>query len=344
MRHDDGDRAQGSANGQPVGQSAPQVPVRALVLATTGLIVVIVAFFASYTSALGKPSARHIPLAVTASPAAVRTLDASPLLGVRPVAGLTRGRSLVEDRTVDGALALPVAGPATLLVAGGAGHAVQAVLVQVGERAAAARASRLNVIDVAPTSPGDPNGLVEFYCVVFLGIGGAAGAMALYRISGPVRGLSGALQRLGLVVLYSGALSVIVTVFADVVFGALIGHFGLLFLALWAFVTAVCLAVTGFAARFGLAAAAVLILAFIALGNPSSAGAVPRPLLNGLYSWLNPVLPQGAALSALRGVQYFGSHGNGVALLCLLLWAAAGLVLLLAAGMRGPRRGAVTAS
>jgi hypothetical protein len=139
-------------------------------------------------------------------------------------------------------------------------------------------------------------------------------------------------------------LSLVVTFFADVVFGALIGHFGLLFLTLWLFVAALCLAVSGLAARAGMAASLVLILVLIALGNPSSAGPVPRPLLNGFYSGLNPVLPQGAALSALRGVQYFGNQGIAAGLLCLMVWALAGFGLLVATGLRWPHRRAATKS
>jgi hypothetical protein len=129
-------------------------------------------------------------------------------------------------------------------------------------------------------------------------------------------------------VLYAASLSVVVTLFADVALGDLVGHFGFLFLTLWLFVTAVCLAGTGLSALAGPLASIVLILVLIILGNPSSGGPVPRPLLNGFYSGLNPVLPQGAALSALRGVQYFGDRGIDLGLLCLLIWALAGLGLL----------------
>jgi ABC-type multidrug transport system permease subunit len=142
-----------------------------------------------------------------------------------------------------------------------------------------------------------------------------------------VRGLRGALERLVLVLVYAGLLSVVVTFFADIVFGDLVGHFGLLFLTLWLFVVAVCLAVAGLSALVGLASI-VLVLVLITLGNPSSGGPVPRPLLNGFYSGLSPVMPQGAALSAVRGVQYFGDRGIGLGLLCLLIWALAGLALL----------------
>ncbi len=315
-----------------------------LVLAVAGLIVVVVAFFSSYASALGKPAAHHLPVAVTAPPAVVARLGASPLLSVHSVANLAIGRRMVEDRAVYGALALPPAGPTTLLVANGGGHAVETILLQFGQQVAHARGTPLATADVARTSSQDPSGTVEFYCIVFLFLGAALGATVLGKILGPVRRFPDALWRLCWVSLYSGLLSLVVTFFADVVFGALIGHFGLLFLTLWLFVAAVCLAVTGLAARAGAAVSLVLVLTLIALGNPSSGGPVPRPLLNSFYSGLNPVLPQGAALSALRGVEYFGSQGTTPGLLCLLTWALAGLGLLTAAGLSWPHRHAVTSS
>lgn len=315
--------------------------VRNLIVAMLGLTVVIVAFFASYASALGKPGAHHIPVAVTAPPTVIGELEASPLLTVHSAANLASARGMVEDRAVYGALALPRTGPATLLVADGDGHAVETVLVQLGQQEARARDIPLSTVDVAPTSPNDPNGTVEFYCVIFLSIGAALGATVLGRALdhalGPVRDLPGALGRLAAAVLYTALLSAAVTFFTDTVYGALVGHFGLLFLTLWAFALAVCLAVTGLGARLGPLASIVLILAFIIFGNTSSGGAVPRPLLDGFYSALNPLLPQGAALSALRGVQYFGDQGNGTALLCLAIWAAAGLALLGTAAL-GRRR------
>ena len=309
-----------------------------------GLIVVVVAFFSSYASALGKPTAHHIPVAVVAPPAVIARLAASPLLGVRPAPNLAAARRMVEDRTVFGALDLPPAGPTTLLVANGGGHAVETFLLQAGQQIAHARGTPLTTVDVAPTSPHDPSGTVEFYCIAFLFLGAALGATVLGRLLGPIRSFPDALWRLGWILLYAGLLSLVVTLFADVVFGALIGHFGLLFLTLWLFVAAVCLAVSGLAARAGMAASLVLILVLIALGNPSSAGPVPRPLLNGFYSGLNPVLPQGAALSVLRGVQYFGNQGIAAGLLCLMVWALAGLGLLVATGLRWPHRRAVTQS
>src|SRR5207302_225902 len=149
----------------------------------------------------------------------------------------------------------------------------------------------------------------------------------LARTLGPVPHLRGALKRLGLMAMHTALLSAAITLFTDVVYGTLAGHFWFLFLTLWLYVVAVCLAITGIAELAGPLASIVLIGLFIVFGNTSSGGAVPRPLLDGFFSALNPVLPQGAALSALRGVQYFGDHGIGTGLLCLTIWAAAALVI-----------------
>jgi hypothetical protein len=303
------------------------IPTRKVMLAVLGLTVVVVALLSSYASALGNPSPRHVPVAVSASPPVLRELDASPLLRVYLVPDLAEARTMVEDRAAYGALVLPRTGPATVLVANGGGHSVVTILEQIGQQLARTHGTTLTTVDVAPTSPNDPNGTVEFYCIAFLFLGASIGATLLGAVAGPVRGARGALARLGLVVAYAAVLSVVVTVFADIALGDLVGHFGFLFLTLWLYVAAVCLAVTGFSALVG-PASIVLILVLITLGNPSSGGPVPRPLLNGFYSSLNPVLPQGAALSALRGVQYFGGRGIALGLLCLLLWALAGLGLL----------------
>jgi hypothetical protein len=164
-------------------------PDRNLVLAVVGLIVVVVAFFSSYASALGKPTAHHIPVAVVAPPDVIARLAASPLLGVRPAPNLAAARRMVEDRAVFGALDLPTAGPTTLLVANGGGHAVETVLLQAGQHIAHARGTPLTTVDVAPTSPHDPNGTVEFYCIAFLFLGAALGATVLGRLLGPIRTL-----------------------------------------------------------------------------------------------------------------------------------------------------------
>jgi hypothetical protein len=321
--------------------ASSRIPFRNVVLVMVGVAVVVVAFVSSYSLAIGKPGARHLPVAVMAPPAVLGKLGASPLFKVEAVPSLARARAMVEDRSAYGALVLPHSGAGTLLVANGGGHAVETILVQLGQQVARTGRTTLRTVDVAPTSPNDPNGTVEFYCIAFLMLGSAIGATILGRVMGPVRGVRGprgAPARLGLVAVYAAWLSVVVTFFADVVLGDLVGHFGVLFLTLWLYSAAVSLAITGLSALIGLGAI-VLVLVLICLGNPSSGGPVPRPLLNGFYSGLNPVMPQGAALSAVRAVQYFGGWGAGEGLACLAIWAAAGLVLLGAAALGSRKAG-----
>lgn len=140
-------------------QSAARGPL----LAVAGLTLVVLAFFASYAIALGKPTAEHIPVAVAAPPAVIARLDTSPLLRVHPVSDLGTARTMVEDRAVYGALVLPVKGPTTVLVASGGGHEVATILMQFGQQLAHSRGTPLTTADVAPTSPNDPSGTVEFY-------------------------------------------------------------------------------------------------------------------------------------------------------------------------------------
>lgn len=120
-------------------------------------------------------------------------------------------------------------------------------------------------------------------------------------------------------------------------FGALTGHAGWLFLALWAYTLAVTLAASGVSALLGPAAGVLLTLLFTLLGNPSAGGAVGRPLLNPFFSALNPVFPHGGGLSIIRGLQYFHGHGVGAGVRCLLIWGVAGTLLLLVAAVRGQR-------
>jgi hypothetical protein len=101
----------------------PWPQVRMLVLVMLGLIAVVVLFFSSFSSALGKPVDHHIPVAVTAPPALLARLVASPMFSVQQVPDLTAARTLVENRDTYGALVLPRTGTDTLLVASGGGSA-----------------------------------------------------------------------------------------------------------------------------------------------------------------------------------------------------------------------------
>ena len=104
----------------PAGSERPRPrssSVRMVMVAMLGLMVVIVAFFSSYASALGKPDARDIPFAVSAAPAVRGGLDASSLLEVHSVPDLAEARKIDEHRAAYGALVFHASRPITSLVA-----------------------------------------------------------------------------------------------------------------------------------------------------------------------------------------------------------------------------------
>jgi hypothetical protein len=313
----------------------PRITARSLTLAMIGLVAVITLMFISYTSGFGHPQPRNIPVAVAGPPQLQRTLNASPELAVTPAASPLQARRLVLDRHAYGALVVSGRHAATLYVANGAGHSVEAALKQVAAGLAQQAQIHVTATDLAPTSPNDPNGTVEFYCVVFLAVGGALGASIFARIHGPITSARQLLQRTLTLTVYTALAAAAYLLFVDTVFGALTGHPAWLFLALWGYTLAVTLAASGISALLGTAAGITLTLLFTLLGNPSAGGAVGRPLLNPFFAALTPIFPHGGGLSIIRGIQYFHGRGITAGILCLTIWGAGGAALLAIAARRG---------
>jgi hypothetical protein len=85
----------------------------------------------------------------------------------------------------------------------------------------------------------------------------------------------------------------------------------------------------------GVAGTGVAILVFVVLGNPSAGGAAAPELLPGFWRQLGPLIPPGAATSAVRSVVYFPDGSLGGPLLVLLGWLVAGTLAAVAFGGRG---------
>jgi uncharacterized phage infection (PIP) family protein YhgE len=130
-----------------------------------------------------------------------------------------------------------------------------------------------------------------------------------------------------LLLLFAICAGLVVAVSVDTVVGAIKGHFwgvagvaGLLALAGAALVH-------GLGRLAGLAGAAAGMLLVVLLGQSSSGGAVTFELEPGFYGAVSQLLPNGAALSAMRNTVYFHGAHTPVPLLVLGLWAAVGLAL-----------------
>jgi hypothetical protein len=301
--------------------------VRTMVLTMAALTVFVVAMIASYSGAFAKPTLHHLDVAVAGPQQLVEGMRAQSTLSVTQVADADAARAQVYDRKADAAFVVGQPGQLRIYVAGGAGHSVANASESVGRAIAAKAGLTPSVEDVAPTSSADPQGTVEFYAVIFLSIGATLGASVFGFMMGSVRRLSTLALRTLSLGAYAALLAGGVTVYVDVVLGALTSHTWQVFGALWLYAIGVAGAVTGVAAAFGTIASALVTLFLIIVGNAAAAGPVGLPLLTGFYTTFNGIVPQGSGVALLRSISYFGGNGAMTPIVTLAIWGATGLGL-----------------
>jgi hypothetical protein len=304
-----------------------QTDVRNMALAMALLTAFVVAMIASYSGAFAKPTLHHMAVAVAGPQQVVDAVRSQDTLAVTQVADDDAARSEVYERRVDTAFVVDPSGGMKIYVAGGGGRSVANAAEAVGRGIAAKTGLATVVEDIAPTSPADPQGTVEFYAIIFLSIGATVGASAFGFLMGKVRKSSTLALRTMSVALYSALLAGAVTYYVDGVLGALTGQPWQLFGVLWLYAMAVGGAVTGVAAAFGGAASMVVTLFLVIVGNAAAAGPVGKPLLSGFYTTLNAVVPQGSGVALLRSMEYFGGNGAMTPIVTLVIWGAVGFAL-----------------
>ncbi|MFI7387938.1 DUF3533 domain-containing protein [Streptomyces sp. NPDC049813] len=324
-------------------------------LLVIGVLALQLLFIASYVGALHDPKPKDVPFGVVApAPAAAQQVEqrlarlpGSPL-DPRVVADEPTARRQIMDRKIDGALVVdPRGSKDTLLVASGGGTVLASALETLATKADGAERRTVRVVDVAPASAHDFDGLSAFYLVVGWCVGGylCASIMSISAGSRPTSPQRAAI-RLGAMVLVSvvggigGSL-----IIGETILGALPGSFwglaGLGALVTFA-VGAITLALEELTGIVGIGLAVLLI---VVAGNPSAGGAFPLPMLPPFWQAIGPWLPPGAGTWAARSLAYFQGHDITRSLLVLSAWAVVGVVLtLLVPAVRerrrsGPRRG-----
>lgn len=305
------------------------------ILLVLGVIALQLLFIASYVGALHEPRLRDAPFGVVAPQAAadevvarLERLPGSPL-DPRALADEETARQQIRERDIDGALIVDPAGTTdTLLVATGGGTSLASSLERLATTLERSEGRTLRVVDVAPASPRDANGLSSFYLAVGWCVGGylCASILAISsgaRASTPRR----ALIRLGTMALvaivggYGGA------VIAGPILDALPGSFPALW-GLGALITfAVGAATLALQSLLGVVGIGVAILIVVILGNPSAGGALPPPLLPPFWAAIGPALPPGAGTWAARSIAYFDGNALTGPLLVLSAWALLGMAV-----------------
>jgi hypothetical protein len=321
----------------PLVQSADIRPsrkdIRNMASVMAVLAVFVIAMIASYSGAFAKPTLHHLNVAVAAPQQLVDGVRGQDALAVTQVADAAAARDEVFGGKADAAFVVDAPGHLDIYVAGGGGRKGPAPAETVGRGIAAKAGLAADVTDVAPTNAADPQGTVVFYAVIFLSIGASVGATIFGRMMGSVHKPSTFAWRTLSLAAYSVVLAGGVTLYVDVILGALTGHTWQVFGALFVYAMAVAGAVTGVAAAFGTVASAALTAFLVIIGNAAAAGPVGKPLLSGFYTTFNAIVPQGSGVALLRSVEYFGTNGAMTPLVTLLGWAAAGCVLAIGAAM-----------
>jgi hypothetical protein len=317
-------------------------------LLVLGVIALQLLFITSYVGALHNPKPKDVPFGVVASQAVARQtvtrlerLPGSPL-DPRAVADEATARKRIMERDIDGALVLNPAGTTdTLLVASGGGTVLATALEHLTTTLEKAERRTVRVVDVAPASPKDFDGLSSFYLVVGWCVGGylCASILAISTGARPANPRRAAI-RLATMAAVSvvGGLggAIIVGPVLDALPGSVAALWGLGALITFA-VGAATLALQGL---FGIVGIGLAILLVVIAGNPSAGGAFPLPMLPPFWEAIGPALPPGAGTWAARSIAYFQGNATLGALLVLSAWAAVGIVItLVAAGLRERREG-----
>jgi hypothetical protein len=288
-------------------------PAAGLVLAGA---VLVFAFSALYVAAYHAPRPHGLDVGVVGSQvraARVQTaLDAQAPGGfdVRRYAGEPAARDALLDTDVRGVLTGD-----EVLVAGAFGPAPTQAVSEALRAAGRARV----VHDLRPLPPADRRGLASLFTVVGTLLPSVAFGVLLAS-----RALS-ARVRWAAILAYSSLAGVVVAFNDDVLVGALEGHFAGVAVVAGLLALAVSSAAHGLTRLGGPAGTATAVLLLTLLGLSASGGAVTYQLQPGFYGAISQLLPPGAALTAVRNVQYFDWSATTAPLLVLGAWAAGGL-------------------
>jgi hypothetical protein len=293
------------------------------------------AFVAFFTSALHDPRPNALPVGVVGPAPAVQQVQrhlARALPGgfeVRDYVDVAAAREAIRDQDVDGAF-VPDQEHPRLLVAGATGASAVSVLRAAFGAAAAASGARLGVEDVAPVPDHDARGIASFFLVAGTTIGSLLFGIVLFFAGGhavttPLR------LRLALVGCFAVVAGLVMAVCTDFVADGLSGAFWGVTGITALYAAAVSLTTTALVRWLGTPGIALSALFLMLFSLPATGGPIGAEFVPDVYRAIAPALPGHAALSALRGTVYLGNGGTTGPILILLVWAAAALLVQLAA-------------
>lgn len=309
---------------------------RAAARLVLGGLVLLFAFTALYVTAFHAPRPKGLDVGFVGTPAqaarAQGALDAVVPGGfdVRRYAGESAARAALLDTDVRG---VAVAGVPRdrVLVAQAQGAAPTETVTQALVAVTARAGAPAVVQDLRPLPAGDRRGLSSLFTVIGTLIPSLVFGALLSMLG---RGLDGR-ARWTAVAAYAVLAGVVAAFNVDVLVGALPGHLVGIAVVAGLLALAVSAAAHGLGHLGGPAGIAVAVVMLMLLGVSTAGGAVTYEFEPGFYGAVSQYLPPGAALTAVRNVQYFDWAATLVPLMVLGAWAVGGLAL----GLLGERYG-----
>jgi hypothetical protein len=303
-----------------------------------GVAIVMASVFAvSYTLALARPTAHHVPAAVVGNPARraglLGALEAATHDGLELQAyrSLSRAERMIAAQQVYCALVLSGTRP-RLLIASAAGTSVARLLEQAAAAVPPRAGGPLRVVDLHPLPPNDPERLASFYATLAATILGFV-TMFQLRMNAPGLSLHAWLTCVAILAVLGGF---VLTVIVDTGLGALRGPFLELWAALAGQIAVAALFNSAMLALIGRWAIVPTWGLFVAIGNSASGGAVAPPLLPAFYRFVGRFLPNGATVETIRNAVYFRHDQQLTPVMVQATWFVCALAaLLLAARLAG---------
>ena len=307
-------------------------PYRNAVVVMTIAVTMVSIFAVSYTLALDRPTPHDIPAAVVGHPAhrpgVIPALEAATGNGLRlfRYTSLAGAKRAIDEQRIYAAVTLTGSRP-RLLVASAAGTSVARVLEQAAHAVPPSAGGPLQVVDLHPLPPTDPQGLASFYATLAATI---LGFVTMFQLRANAASLS---LRAWLVCIIVLALvgGLVLALITDPLLNALRGPFPELWAALAAEVAAAALFNSAMLTLIGRWAFIPTWGLFIAIGNAASGGAVAPPLLPAFYRFVGRFLPNGAIVETIRNAVYFTHYQHLAPILVEAAWITGALVLLLIA-------------
>ncbi|WP_244970726.1 ABC transporter permease [Gordonia jinghuaiqii] len=316
------------------GVKPPKTWVRYALLAFFPLAMVAM-MLSAMLGGMGEPTPRNMPVAVVGSSEAqaeqARDGFQSSMPGLFELTATTSAddaEAAVRDREIVAAYVLPSAEnpSATLITNGAAGMSAQQVVQTVFGQVAQSQGMTLNITDLTPLDSQDSVGTVSLYLAIgwimsgfllIIVLANAAPDLMRKRILVPI--MAG----------WSVFMSVVLWVIADLIVGAIDGHFLPLFGLGLAAIFSTALFTTVFTRMIGLLAVLPVVAVLMFLGVPASGGGLSVYMTPDIFRFLHDVLPLPAAVESARSILYFGGDVTSTHLLTFGIWAVASFAALL---------------